>query len=123
MLAEDKQENGAELGRLYRAELEVEKVETESALPLVQDGGAEELFQAMELEMEARAPSNAAFLSPPPGRLAAFGTWVLSFVIPGLGMFTEAYFVFSVRALVHCLSQCFGFRTLDGPWGTVMQHR
>ena len=53
----------------------------------------------MELEMEARAPSNAAFLSPPPGRLAAFGTWALSFIIPGLGMFTEAYFVFSVRTL------------------------
>ena len=51
----------------------------------------------MELEMEARAPSNAAFLARPPGRLAAFGTWALSFVIPGLGMFTEAYFVFSVR--------------------------
>ncbi len=61
-----------------------------------QDAG--ELFQAMELEMEARAPSNAAFLAPPPGRVAAFGTWALSFIIPGLGMFTEAYFVFSVRA-------------------------
>jgi len=61
----------------------------------VQDAG--ELFQAMELEMEARAPSNAAFLAPPPGRVAAFGAWALSFIIPGLGMFTEAYFVFSVR--------------------------
>ena len=51
----------------------------------------------MELEMEARAPSNAAFLQRPPGRVAAFGTWALSFIVPGLGMFTEAYFVFSVR--------------------------
>ena len=67
---------------------------------VAQDAGAEELFQAMELEMEARAPSNAAYLTPPPGPLSAFGTWALSFIIPGLGMFTEAYFVFSVRALV-----------------------
>ena len=29
----------------------------------------------MELEMEARAPSNAAFLQRPPGRLAAFSAW------------------------------------------------
>ena len=69
----------------------------------MQDAG--ELFQAMELEMEARAPSNAAFLAPPPGRLAAFGTWALSFIIPGLGMFTEAYFVFSVRSLLRTLLQ------------------
>ena len=61
--------------------------------------GADELFQAMELEMEARAPSNAAFLAAqqPRGRAAAAVAWALSFAIPGMGMFTEAYFVFSVR--------------------------
>lgn len=38
-------------------------------------------------------------LSPPPSRSPRFVYWVLSFTIPGLGMFSEAYFVFSVGNL------------------------
>lgn len=53
----------------------------------------------MELEMEARAPRNAAYQGLPEGRAAAALAWVASFAVPGLGMFSEAYFIFSVRAL------------------------
>lgn len=52
-----------------------------------QEGG-DELFAAMELELEARAPAHAA-PAPPQTRAAAALSWVLSFAVPGLGMFTE----------------------------------
>ena len=48
--------------------------------------------------MEARAPRNAAYRGEPVGSTAAALAWIASFAIPGLGMFTEAYFIFSVRA-------------------------
>ena len=42
----------------------------------------------MELELEARAPAHAA-RPPPRSRAGAAAAWVLSFAVPGLGMFTE----------------------------------
>jgi hypothetical protein len=64
--------------------------------PQVSEAGTEELFQAMELELQSRDVPRS------PGPVTAGGrffTWVLSFAVPGLGMFTEAYFVFSVGNL------------------------
>lgn len=55
----------------------------------MQDIGAEELMMAMELEMEARNPSGAAFQQQPQSALGRRLAWVLSFAVPGLGMFTE----------------------------------
>lgn len=63
-----------------------------------EEGGAE-LFAAMELEMEAQAPARAA-VRQPQSRADRGIAWVLSFAVPGLGMFTEAYFVFSVGNLI-----------------------
>lgn len=53
----------------------------------MQESGAE-LFAAMELEMEARAPAQAAARMPR-SRAGRGIAWVLSFAVPGLGMFTE----------------------------------
>lgn len=53
----------------------------------------------MELEMEARAPRAAAYQGLPSGRAAAALAWIAGFAIPGMGMFSEAYFIFSVRIL------------------------
>lgn len=58
-----------------------------------------ELFAAMELELEARAPARSA-TQPPKSWAGRKLAWVLSFAVPGLGMFTEAYFVFSVGNLI-----------------------
>lgn len=44
---------------------------------------------AMELEMEARNPSSAAFRQQPQTAVGRRLAWVLSFAVPGLGMFTE----------------------------------
>lgn len=46
-------------------------------------------MMAMELEMEARNPSGAAFRDQPQSDLGRHLAWVLSFAVPGLGMFTE----------------------------------
>jgi hypothetical protein len=63
----------------------------------IQEGG-EDLMMAMELEMEARNPSSAAFRQPPQSAIGRHLAWVLSFAVPGLGMFTEG-------APVHTLSR------------------
>ena len=49
----------------------------------------EDLMMAMELEMEARHPSSAAFRQQPQSAIGRHLAWVLSFAVPGLGMFTE----------------------------------
>ncbi len=46
-------------------------------------------MMAMELEMEARNPSGTAFREAPLSRCGRGLAWVLSFAVPGLGMFTE----------------------------------
>lgn len=56
-------------------------------------------MMAMELEMEARAPSGAAFRDAPQSALGRGLAWVASFAVPGLGMFTEV-------CCVHFLSRC-----------------
>jgi hypothetical protein len=54
-----------------------------------QQEGGEDLMMAMELEMEARNPSSAAFRQQPQTAVGRRLAWVLSFAVPGLGMFTE----------------------------------
>jgi hypothetical protein len=51
-------------------------------------------MMAMELEMEARNPSGAAFRAPPKSAATRGLAWALSFAVPGLGMFTEARHTF-----------------------------
>ncbi len=46
-------------------------------------------MMAMELEMEARNPSGAAFQQRPRSAFGRGLAWVASFAVPGLGMFTE----------------------------------
>ena len=51
----------------------------------------------MELELEAKAPRAAAYKRLPAGCAAAAAAWVAGFAIPGMGMFSEAYFILSAR--------------------------
>ena len=53
-------------------------------------------MMAMELEMEARNPSSAAFRQQPQTALGRRLAWVLSFAVPGLGMFTEGAAAYSL---------------------------
>ena len=55
----------------------------------------------MELELEAKAPRAAAYKRLPAGCAAAAAAWVAGFAIPGMGMFSEAYFIFSARQVFY----------------------
>ncbi|BDA46848.1 Glycerophosphoinositol permease 1 [Coccomyxa sp. Obi] len=47
--------------------------------------------------VKSEAQNNASVVLPPErGRLTRFGRWVWSWAVPGLGMFNESYYIFSV---------------------------
>lgn len=64
-------------------------------------GGEIALASADAKPMQTASPPTATAAPPmsPISNVKRFGKWVLSFALPGIGMFQEAYFIFSVGNL------------------------